>query len=60
MADTLNLSRPGQVNKSGEADALFMKVFTGEVMTAYAEVNIMKGHACVPSTTAIRFFRCAR
>lgn len=42
MADTLNLSRPGQVNKSGEADALFMKVFTGEVMTAYAEVNIMK------------------
>lgn len=42
MADTLNLSRPGQINKSGEADALFMKVFTGEVMSAYAEVNIMK------------------
>lgn len=42
MADTLNLSRPGQINKSGEADSLFMKVFTGEVMSAYAEVNIMK------------------
>ena len=42
MADTLNLSRPGQANKTGETDALFMKVFTGEVMTAYAEVNIMK------------------
>lgn len=42
MADTLNLSSPGQINKSGEADALFMKVFTGEVMSAYAEVNIMK------------------
>ncbi|WP_298996891.1 phage capsid protein [uncultured Desulfovibrio sp.] len=42
MAETLNLSRPGQANKTGEADAMFMKVFTGEVMTAYAEVNIMK------------------
>lgn len=38
----LTMSRPGQVNKQGEVDALFMKVFTGEVMTAFAEVNIMK------------------
>lgn len=42
MAENLTLSRPGQVNKSGDVGALFMKVFTGEVMTAFAEVNIMK------------------
>lgn len=42
MADNLVLSRPGQINKTGEIDASFMKVFTGEVMTAFAEVNIMK------------------
>ena len=43
MADTdLNLSYPGQVNKAGATDALFMKTFTGEVMTAFAERNVMK------------------
>lgn len=43
MADTdLNLSLPGQVNKAGASDALFMKTFTGEVMTAFAERNVMK------------------
>lgn len=36
------LSRPGQVNKSGDADALFLKLFSGEVLTAFEEVNIMK------------------
>lgn len=43
MADTdLIMSRPGQVNKSGDIDAMFMKVFSGEVMTAFAETNVMK------------------
>lgn len=42
MPENLILSRPGQQNKSGDTEALFMKVFTGEVMTAFAEVNIMK------------------
>lgn len=42
MADNLILSRPGQQNKAGAVDALFMKTFTGEVMTAFEEVNIMK------------------
>lgn len=42
MANELTMSRPGQQNKAGAVDALFMKVFTGEVMTAFAEVNIMK------------------
>ena len=43
MADNdLHLSYPGQVNKNGATDALFMKTFTGEVMTAFAEHNVMK------------------
>lgn len=42
MPNELTMSRPGQQNKAGAVDALFMKVFTGEVMTAFAEVNIMK------------------
>lgn len=42
MPNQLTMSRPGQQNKTGAVDALFMKVFTGEVMTAFAEVNIMK------------------
>lgn len=36
------LSRPGQNNKTGDVDALFLKVFSGEVLTAFEEVNIMK------------------
>ena len=44
MADqNLTLSRPGQVNKTGDADALFLKLFAGEVLTAFKEVNIMEG-----------------
>lgn len=43
MADTdLTLSYPGQANKTGQTDVLFMKVFTGEVLTAFAERNVMK------------------
>lgn len=43
MADNdLHLSYPGQVNKTGATDALFMKTFTGEVMTAFEEHNVMK------------------
>lgn len=44
MADqNLTLSRPGQINKTGDADALFLKLFAGEVLTAFKEVNIMEG-----------------
>lgn len=40
MADTdMNLSHPGQ---GCTTDALFMKTFTDEVMTAFAERNVMK------------------
>lgn len=34
-------SRVGQVNASGDALALFLKVFAGEVLTAFEEANIM-------------------
>ena len=34
-------SRLGQVNAAGDALALFLKVFSGEVLTAFAENNIM-------------------
>lgn len=43
MADNdLSLSRPGQINTSGDIDAMFMKVFSGEVFTAFEETNVMK------------------
>ena len=42
MAENLTLSLPGQKALSGESDALFMKTFTGEVMTAFEERNVMK------------------
>lgn len=35
------VSRVGQVNGSGDVDALFLKVFAGEVLTAFAEKNVM-------------------
>lgn len=38
----LVMSRPGQVNKSGAVDAMFLKLFLGEVLTAFDEKNIMK------------------
>ena len=41
MAD-LTLSLPGQNKLEGERDALFMKIFSGEVLAAFDEVNVMK------------------
>jgi hypothetical protein len=34
--------RIGQVNGAGATDALFLKVFGGEVLTAFEEVNVME------------------
>lgn len=34
------VSRPGQINKSGDAKALFLKVFAGEVLTAYETARV--------------------
>jgi hypothetical protein len=36
-------SRLGQINASGDVDALFLKVFSGEILTTFEEMNIMKG-----------------
>lgn len=35
-----NPSFVGQVNNAGAQDALFLKVFSGEVMTAFQEVCV--------------------
>jgi hypothetical protein len=40
MPDMMNIVRPGQINQAGDADALFLKVFAGEVLTAFAETNV--------------------
>ena len=43
MADGLIVpSRIGQVEASGDADALFLKVFANEVLTSFEESNVMK------------------
>ncbi len=34
-------SRPGQVNTAGATDALFLKVFPGEILTAFNATNVM-------------------
>ena len=35
-------SRLGQVNGAGDVNALFLKVFSGEILTTFEEANIMK------------------
>src|SRR5262245_37171620 len=40
MADPI-LSRPGQVNGAGDAEAMFRSVFPGEILKAFNETNIM-------------------
>ena len=38
-----NVSRLGQQNQSGDVRALFLKLFAGEVLTAFEEKNIAMG-----------------
>ena len=35
------ISNPGQALSAGDREALFMKVFTGEVLTAFARTSVM-------------------
>lgn len=35
------ISNPGQALSEGGRDELFMKVFTGEVLTAFARTSVM-------------------
>ena len=41
MANT-DPSRLGQVNGAGDVNDLFLKVFSGEILTTFEEKNIMK------------------
>ncbi|GGX91169.1 phage capsid protein [Litchfieldella qijiaojingensis] len=42
MADA-TVSRLGQINGAGDTDALFLKVFSGEVMTSFEQNTVMMG-----------------
>jgi hypothetical protein len=44
--------RPGQVNGAGDADELFLKVWSGEVMTAFEEACKTEGKHIVRSITS--------
>lgn len=46
MADA-SPNRIGQVNGAGDAKALFLKVFAGEVLTAFRESNVAMAHSMV-------------
>lgn len=44
-----NPSRVGQVNTAGNVDALFLKVYSGETITAFEEYNVTMGRTMVRS-----------
>jgi hypothetical protein len=43
------VNRIGQINGAGDTDAMFLKVFGGEVMTAFEESNVMQDKHMVRS-----------
>ena len=52
----VTVSRPGQANKSGAVDALFLKMFSGEVMTEFDNTTIMQGlHRVIPITSGKQY-----
>lgn len=51
MADATP-SRLGQINGTGATDALFLKMFAGEVLSAYDETNVMLARTMVRSISA--------
>jgi hypothetical protein len=36
------VSRLGQVNKAGDVDSMFLKVYSGEIIATYDNVNVMQ------------------
>lgn len=48
----MTVSRIGQINASGDADALFLKVFSGEVLTAFRETTQFISRHMVRSITS--------
>ena len=47
-----NVSRLGQKDGAGDAKALFLKVYGGEVMTAFEETNVMATRHTVRSISS--------
>lgn len=47
-----NVTRLGQINQAGDNRALFLKVFSGEILAAYDEETIMDGKHLVKSIAA--------
>lgn len=39
--DVNSISNPGQNLSAGDRDALFMKIFSGEVLTAFTRTSVM-------------------
>jgi hypothetical protein len=46
------VSRLGQKNAAGDAKAMFLTVFAGEVLAAFAEVNVMESRSMVRSISS--------
>ncbi len=51
-APNMTVSSPGQVNGAGDAKALYLKVFAGEVLSAFTEKNIAMARTMVRSITS--------
>lgn len=47
-----NVQRIGQINGSGDVDALFLKTFGGEVLTVFEEENIALAHTMTRSISS--------
>ena len=45
-------ARIGQINQSGAVDALFLKVFAGEVLATFDRVNVMLDKHMVRTITS--------
>jgi len=52
MATSANLTRVGQINGAGGVDELFLKVFSGEVLTAFETANVMMDKHMVKTITS--------
>lgn len=46
-APNMNVSSPGQVNGAGDNRALYLKIFAGEVLTAFNETNVAMSRSTV-------------
>ncbi len=52
MADAYNVSRTGQINQAGDVKAIFLKVFAGEVLTAFEGNNVIVDKQLVKSISS--------